>query len=109
LAVFAFANAPQALYFGAGLWGLGLGAYMAVDIALVTDVLPNARTEAAKNLGVFNIANALPQSLAPAVAPLFLAIGATPAVHANYTSLFFAAAVFALAGAATTMFIRGAK
>jgi MFS family permease len=109
LAVFAFAHAPQVLYFGAGLWGLGLGAYMAVDIALVTDVLPNARTEAAKNLGVFNIANALPQSLAPAVAPMFLAIGATPAVHANYTSLFFAAALFAVAGAATTMFIRGAK
>ncbi|MDR2566074.1 MAG: MFS transporter [Bifidobacteriaceae bacterium] len=109
LAVFAIAESPLVLYYGAGLWGLGLGAYLAVDIALVTDVLPNARTEAAKNLGVFNIANALPQSLAPAVAPAFLAIGATTAMSANYTSLFLVAAVFALAGAATTMFIRGAK
>jgi MFS family permease len=109
LAVFALARDPDWLYYGAGLWGLGLGAYLAVDIALVTDVLPNARTEAAKNLGVFNIANALPQSLAPAVAPVFLAIGATATTHSNYTSLFLVAAVFALVGAATTMFIRGAK
>jgi MFS family permease len=109
LGVFAVAQNPHVLYLGAGLWGLGLGAYMAVDIALVTDVLPNARTEAAKNLGVFNIANALPQSLAPAVAPAFLAIGASASGGANYTSLFFAATVFALVGAVTTMFIRGAK
>jgi MFS family permease len=109
LAAFAVAHDPTTLYFGAGLWGLGLGAYLAVDIALVTDVLPNARTEAAKNLGVFNIANALPQSLAPALAPLFLAIGASAAVPSNYTALFLVAAIFALVGAATTMFIRGAK
>jgi MFS family permease len=109
LAVFALAKNPEVLYWGAGLWGLGLGAYLAVDIALVTDVLPNARTEAAKNLGVFNIANALPQSLAPAVAPIFLSIGATAAVPANYTSLFLVATIFALVGAGTTMFIRGAK
>ncbi|MDR1441723.1 MAG: MFS transporter [Bifidobacteriaceae bacterium] len=109
LAVFALAADPSVLYYGAGLWGLGLGAYLAVDIALVTDVLPNARTEAAKNLGVFNIANALPQSLAPAVAPVFLAVGATATMPANYTSLFLMATVFALVGAATTMFIRGAK
>ncbi|MDR3361053.1 MAG: MFS transporter [Bifidobacteriaceae bacterium] len=110
LAGFAFAASPGALYGGAALWGLGLGAYLAVDIALVTDVLPNARTDAAKNLGVFNIANALPQSLAPATAPLFLAVGAGgAAADSNYTVLFLAAAVFALVGAATTMFIRGAK
>jgi MFS family permease len=109
LAVFAVARSPETLYYGAGLWGLGLGAYLAVDIALVTDVLPNAHTEAAKNLGVFNIANALPQSLAPAVAPVFLSIGASAAMPANYTSLFLVATVFALVGAATTMFIRGAK
>ncbi|MDR1634315.1 MAG: MFS transporter [Bifidobacteriaceae bacterium] len=109
LAVFALAQSPDVLYYGACLWGLGLGAYLAVDIALVTDVLPNARTEAAKNLGVFNIANALPQSLAPAVAPVFLAIGASAATPSNYTSLFLIAAGFAVVGAATTMFIRGAK
>jgi MFS family permease len=115
LGVFAFAGAPHILYLGAALWGIGLGAYLAVDIALVTDVLPNAHGDAAKDLGVFNIANALPQSLAPAVAPMFLALGAGAGAgaavsqHSNYTALFLAAAVFAVVGAATTMFIRGAK
>jgi MFS family permease len=108
LAIFATATNPNLLYVAAAIFGAAFGAYMAVDLALVTDVLPNKETEAAKNMGVFNIANALPQSLAPAIAPFFLAIGAAPGVP-NYTSLFLIAALIAVAGAVTTMFIRGAK
>jgi len=40
----------------------------------VVDVLPN-QDDAAKDLGVFNIAGALPYSIAPAVAPAILALG----------------------------------
>jgi len=40
----------------------------------VTDVLPNDESATAKDLGVFNIVNPLPQSIAPGIAP-FLAIG----------------------------------
>jgi MFS family permease len=47
---------------------------MAVDLALVVDVLPDAGN-AAKNLGVLNIASALPASVAPAIAPVVLAMG----------------------------------
>jgi MFS family permease len=109
LALLAVAHNPNLLYVAVTFWGLGFGAYLAVDLALVTDVLPQAETEAAKNMGVFNIANALPQSLAPAIAPAFLAIGATADAPENYASLFVVAAVFAVVGAATTMFIRGAR
>jgi len=105
LAVFAVAQDPSTLYLGAALFGAGLGAYFAVDLALVTDVLPNAETEAAKNMGVFNIANALPQSVAPALAPAFLAIGG----GGNYTALFAISAVIVAVGAVATMFIRGAR
>lgn len=94
------------LHLGASLFGAGLGAYFAVDLALVTDVLPNAETEAAKNMGVFNIANALPQSVAPALAPAFLAIGAG---GSNYTALFAISAVVVALGAVATLFIRGAR
>ncbi len=59
---------------GMALGGLGFGVYMAVDLALVADVLPGADT-AAKDLGVLNIAGALPFSVAPAVAPLVLVLG----------------------------------
>jgi hypothetical protein len=47
---------------------------MAVDLALVADVLPD-KANAAKDLGVLNIAGALPYSVAPAIAPVILVIG----------------------------------
>ncbi|MFQ6331739.1 MFS transporter [Nocardia sp. CWNU-33] len=82
--------------------GIGTGMFFAVDMALVTQVLPDPRT-AAKDLGVINIANALPQSLAPAIAPLFLAVGPSK----NYPLLFAFAAVSALTGAVLVTRIRG--
>ena len=54
--------------------GLGFGIYVAVDLALVVDVLPD-KDNAAKDLGVFNIADALPFSIAPGIAPTILAGG----------------------------------
>ena len=77
--------------------GIGQGAYLAVDLELVTD--------AAKDLGVFNIANALPQSIAPAVAPLFLAVGGPN----NYVSLFVAAALFAGIGRSRSPPVRSVR
>ena len=57
-------------------------------------MLPNDESDIAKDLGVFNIANPLPQSIAPAIAP-FLAIGAPK----NCASLFVVAALFAAVAA----------
>lgn len=57
----------------AAILGLGYGIYTAVDFALCTEVLPAAEARA-KDLGVINIANALPQVLAPAAATLVLAV-----------------------------------
>ena len=52
---------------GMAIGGLGFGIYVAVDLALVADVLPD-EAEVAKDLGVFNIAGALPFSIGPVVA-----------------------------------------
>jgi len=52
--------------------GLGFGIYMAVDLALVADVLPDSAS-VAKDLGVMNIAGALLFSIGPALAPVVLA------------------------------------
>jgi MFS family permease len=59
---------------GMAFGGLGFGLYMAVDLALVVDVLPDPGS-AAKDLGVLNIAGALASAIAPAVAPAILAVG----------------------------------
>ena len=72
--VIAIASNFNGFLVGMAISGLGFGMYMAVDLALVADVLPN-KDNAAKDLGVLNIAGALPFSVAPAIAPAILAIG----------------------------------
>ncbi len=54
--------------------GLAYGVYIGVDMALLLDVLPNP-DDAGKDLGVFNIANALPQTFAPMIGGIFVYIG----------------------------------
>ena len=85
----AFVQTRTGTIFAAVLFGLGFGVYLAVDIALITQVLPSAK-DRAKDLGVFNIANTLPQVLVPIVAALTI-----NAFH-NYTVLFAIVAVAAL-------------
>ena len=70
--------------------GAGFGVYQAVDFALITQVLPGAG-DRAKDLGVINIASALPQVLAPAIAGLILVVvrelGGSVATHGDGWSL----------------------
>jgi MFS family permease len=91
---------------GVTICGIGQGVYMAIDMALVAAVLPSKGADAAKDFGIFNIANTLPQSIAPTIAPIFLSIGAA---GGNYTALFTAAGVFAVAGAVSIVPIRSVK
>ncbi|WP_090101960.1 MFS transporter [Lentzea jiangxiensis] len=62
---------PSALI-AAPLLGVGFGTYWAVAIALLTQVLP-AASDRAKDLGVLNVANALPQVIAPLLTAVILA------------------------------------
>ena len=66
--VVALASDFDGFLVGMAISGLGFGMYMAVDLALVADVLPG--TDNAKDLGVLNIAGALPFTVAPALAPV---------------------------------------
>ena len=91
--VIAIASTFNGFLVGMAISGLGFGVYMAVDLALATDVLPD-RNSAAKDLGVFNIAAALPSSIAPAIAPAILAIG-----NGSYGVLYAVAGVCAVVGA----------
>lgn len=79
------ATAHSYLAFAAALMvcGFGEGLYLSVDVARAAEVLPNPE-ESAKDMGVLNIGNALPQSLVPITAPTLLAIGG----GGNYGALF---------------------
>ncbi|WEN16497.1 MFS transporter [Rhodanobacter sp. AS-Z3] len=94
LLVIAFADSYGGFLLGMAISGAGQGMYQAVDLALVTDVLPQRETHAARNLGIFNIASVMPQSLVPALAPLILV-----ASHGTYTALFVVAAGLVALGA----------
>jgi len=71
--------------------GLGFGMFQAVDTALMSEVLPSAKSFA-KDLGVVNIAATLPQTLAPAVSgAIVLSFG--------FAGLFPVAIVLSIVGA----------
>ncbi|MDQ0930996.1 MFS transporter [Streptomyces turgidiscabies] len=82
--------------------GVGFGVFTSVDFALMTDVLPKA-VDRGKDLGVINVANALPQVAAPALAaPIVTYLG-------GYPALYLVAAVIGLAGAVLVRRIRGVE
>lgn len=84
----------------AAVLGIGFGVFTSVDFALMTDVLPKA-LDRGKDLGVINVANALPQVAAPALAaPIVTYLG-------GYRVLYLVAAVIGLAGALLVGRIRG--
>jgi MFS family permease len=98
--VIATAGGLRGYLVGMAIGGLGFGTYMAVDLALVVDVLPDSGS-AAKDLGVLNIAGALPFALAPAVAPVVLGLSGN-----SYAVLYVVAGACALIGAAAIIPIR---
>jgi MFS family permease len=95
----------------AGLLGLGYGSFMAVDQALATQVLPDAHSRG-KDLGIMNIATAVPQAVAPLLGALIVVVCAGLAVGgvevdpaagfagagAGFAGLFVASAIAAALG-----------
>jgi len=73
--------------------GAGQGAYISVDVALMTEVLPSF-ANAGKDLGVVALAYQVPQLLVPIVAAALLPTGGGD----NYTALFVFAICMAVIG-----------
>ena len=102
LIVIATSSTTDQVLVGQALAGLGLGCFGAVDVALITDLLPGTNSENAKTFGVFNIAQALPQSLVPAIAFPVITFG-------GYPALFIGGAVVGIIGAVLVTRIKGVK
>lgn len=103
--VLLFALAPQfgvstglvALLVAQALIGMGGGLFLAVDMALCIEVLPD-RDQLAKDLGVLNTANVLPVAFGPFLAGLvFIPVGDS-LFGAGYATWFASAAVVSLVG-----------
>ncbi len=99
LLVLAFVTTLAGAVIGAVVLGVGFGIYTAVDFAMITEVLPSADARA-KDLGVINIANALPQVLAPVVAAGVLGL------DLGYSTLYALAAGFSVLGSVLVVNIK---
>ena len=86
----------------AGLLGLGYGCFLSVDQALATQVLPDPASRG-KDLGIMNIASAVPQSIGPLLGAFaVLATG-------SFTLVFVLGAVFAFGGALAVSRVRNVR
>jgi MFS family permease len=86
----------------AGLLGIGYGAFLSVDQALATQVLPNALTRG-KDLGIMNIATTVPQALGPLLGAWLVA------AVAGFTGLFLIAAIASVLGALAVLPVKAVR
>jgi MFS family permease len=103
--------APLALPSMSGMWiyaaviGVGYGMFMSIDIALMTQVLPqSALGDEGRDLGVLTTAVNIPQILSPVMAAALL--GAT---GGDYRVIFWAAILFVFGSALCILPIRSVR
>jgi len=77
-----FVETWNASMVAAVLFGIGFGAYLAVDQALITQVLP-AAADRAKDLGIINIAIVGPAAIGSAIAGPLVILGGYPTLFAG--------------------------
>ena len=100
--------AVTATYLSAAIFGLGYGAYVSVDWALVTDVLPD-EAHFARDMGIWNVALTTPQVLSYVIGAFAIAALNPVADNLGYTALFILFAIYAILGTITVRYIRGVK
>lgn len=96
-------RSPTGMLAYAAIIGIGYGAYMAVDMALMVDVLPSSG-DAGKDLGVLNVATNIPQAISPVLAAALLG-----AFDNNYAVIFIVAIISVFASSFFVLPIKSVK
>lgn len=86
----------------AGFLGVGYGSFMAVDQALATQVLPDRHTRG-KDLGIMNVALAVPQAFGPLVGAMLVA------ATGGFAGLFIASAIVAVLGGLAVLPVKSVR
>jgi MFS family permease len=86
----------------AALSSLGLGAFLSIDTALMTEVIPS-QEQAGKDLGILNTANTVPQVIAPLLTAAIVGIGF------GYAPVFIVSLVIMLIGAFSIFKIKSVR
>ncbi|QHC57936.1 MFS transporter [Rathayibacter sp. VKM Ac-2760] len=89
------------------LLGLGFGAYISIDLALMTEVLPVSMTSGAstagRDLAILGLATTLPQALSPSIAAGLVSL------TGGYPVLFVSGIVFVALGALAVLPIKSVR
>src|SRR6478672_10486069 len=96
LAIPLAAPTTQGVLAYAFLLGLGFGAYISIDLALMTEVLParlQGASSAGRDLAILGLATTLPQAMSPSIAAGLVTL------TGGYPVLFVAGIVFVMLGA----------
>jgi MFS family permease len=91
------------------VYGLGYGAWGSVDWALGLDTLPDRTAAAAKDLGLYHVADSLPRVAVPLVAGVLVDVLNRVATDLGYRAIFLLAAIFYAAGALFVSRIRSVR
>jgi MFS family permease len=89
----------------AAIIGIGYGMFMSIDMALMTQVLPETgEGDEGKDLGVLTTAVNIPQIISPVMAAILLGL-----FGGNYAAIFVAAVIFVFASALCVLPIRSVR
>ncbi|HXN00706.1 MAG TPA: MFS transporter [Candidatus Dormibacteraeota bacterium] len=116
--LFGLVRSLTLLYVLGILYGIGYGAYYAVDWALACDVLPNREEAAGRDMALWHVSFTLPQVLAPAILagflhflnePGHLLLGISSGHDLGFRFIFGSAALWFILGTIMVSRIRGVR
>ena len=116
--LFGLVRSLTLLYVLGILYGIGYGAYYAVDWALACDVLPNREEAAGRDMALWHVSFTLPQVLAPAILAGFLhflnepghqLLGVASGNDLGFRFIFGSAALWFILGTVMVSRIRGVR
>src|SRR5207248_6965279 len=116
--LFGLIRSLSLLYVLGILYGIGYGAYYAVDWALACDVLPNREQAAGRDMALWHVSFTLPQVLAPAILAGFLhflsepghqLLGVSSGHDLGFRFIFGSAALWFILGTVMVSRIRGVR
>jgi len=116
--LFGLVRSLALLYVLGIFYGIGYGAYYAVDWALACDVLPNREEAAGRDMALWHVSFTLPQVLAPAILagflhflnePGHLLLGISSGHDLGFRFIFGSAALWFILGTVMVSRIRGVR
>lgn len=96
--VISLAPALPVLIAGTVMSSFAIAIFLAVNQAIVLDVLPHRETQAGRFMAINSFSQKIPSSVAPLIAPLLLLSGSSD--EPNYTVLYLVSGICALIGGA---------